>query len=217
MALLDTDVDALDAALAPPWRAGTPPAWCRGRASSARGWDGDGSGSFDVSKRLQLLPHRHGDLNWVGNPHGVGNNFLALDDDLAVTRAVVTMATAAALGRVEVDGNDVDCVGLRCWRGDYHGGRKRRRRCFVDWRRRRWEFEDGRRRWRELDKGGRGHLDDDGGRCARRRHDGGDGAADCRVSGELRFKIESLFVPAGSFALESSHVAVHETENCEEK
>jgi hypothetical protein len=92
------------------------------------------------------LPHGHVYLDWVGDPDRVGNELLALNDDFAVagtgtgtgTGMVATMATATALGRVEVDGDDVDSVQFWCRRGDHNGCGRRRRRERDDWRGRGW-------------------------------------------------------------------------------
>lgn len=149
------------------------------------------------------------DLDWVGDPDRVGNELLALDDDLAVVGAgagtVATMATATALGRVEVDGDDVDCVELWCRRRDQDGWGGRRRREFDDWRRRGWQLEYGGRWRREGNDGRRGHFDVNWRGRARRRDDGGNGAVDGGVARKLGLEIEPFFGPSGSLALVSSH------------
>lgn len=149
------------------------------------------------------------DLDWVGDSDRVGNELLALDDDLAVVGAgagtVATMATATALGRVEVDGDDVDCVELWCRRRDQDGWGRRRRREFDDWRRRGWQLEHGGRWRREGNDGRRRHFDVNWRGRARRRDDGGNGAVDGGVARKLGLEIEPFFGPSSSLALVSSH------------
>lgn len=162
-----------------------------------------------LSERLQLLPHGHVYLDRVGDPDRVGNELLALDDDLAVvgagTVATMVMATATALGRVEVDGDDVDCVELWCRRRDDDGWGRRRRREFDDWRGRGWQLEHRGGWWRQGDDGRWGGFDVYWRGRARRRHDGGDGAVDGRVARKLGLEIEACFGPSGSLTLVSSH------------
>lgn len=160
-----------------------------------------------LSKGLQLLSHGNVDLDWVGDPDRVGNELLALDNDLAVVGAgsMATMATATALGRVEVDGNDVDCVELWCRRRDHDGWGRRRRRELKDWRGRGRQLEHGGRWRREGNDGRRGYFDVDGRGRARRRHDGGDGAVDGGVARKLGLEIEACFGPSGSLTLVGSH------------
>lgn len=160
-----------------------------------------------LSECFQLLSHGNVDLDGVGDPHGIRDELLALDDDLAVVGAgtVATMAAAAALGRVEVDGDDVDCVELWCRRRYRDGWGRRRWRELKDWRGRGRQLEH-RGRWRrESDDGRRGHFDVDGRGRARRRHDGGDGAVDGGVARKLGLEIEACFGPSGSLTLVGSH------------
>lgn len=149
-------------------------------------------GPLDVAKRLQLLTDRYGNLH----AHGKRHHPLPLNDDLAIARVAVAARAppvpTPALGRVNVNGDDVDDVR------------------FVDfcfW----WgwgEDDDGRGRWwwwclddqrwglGEAEDGCGGFLDDDGawarrGRC-RGRDDGGDFSADGGGAGDLGLEVKAL-------------------------
>lgn len=122
----------------------------------------------DVAERIVLRLRAHRDGH--GNRHANGDQLLALNVDLLGMAGVGTgAATAAPLGGIDVDGDDLDGrLGLV---DDGREARRRRRR-LGDADGRRWGglLDDGRRRRR------RRRWDTDGRRGGRRRRD------DCRLA-----------------------------------
>lgn len=94
MAVLNRDIDALDAAVAAAWRAGTPAAlygkW--GRASAAGGRNGDGSGAFDAVGGGVLVAS-------FGTKGGYGQRTIGTSPALAARARVPRLGRGPGQGR----------------------------------------------------------------------------------------------------------------------